>query len=136
MQLLNRVKFVFAYQLFLFTLIDYLLRREYLTQGKRLILKVPGLLGPKPFRPGTPRPRSIFFFTGTPRPGTPQNQNLILGTPRPSYKKCFICFDVYAIGTNFPQSQPLMKDCQLGVSPVNCSDSDIRSYNGKQMYMA
>ena len=28
---------------------------------------VPGLLGPKPFRPGTSRPKSIFF-TVTPRP--------------------------------------------------------------------
>ena len=27
---------------------------------------------------------------------------------------------------NFPQSQPLVKDCQFGVSPVNYSDSDIR----------
>ena len=29
-------------------------------------------------------------------------------------------------GTNFPQSQPLVKDCQFGVSPVNhmYSDSD------------
>ena len=26
--------------------------------------------------------------------------------------------------TNFPQSQPLVKDCQFGVSPVNYSDSD------------
>ena len=24
----------------------------------------------------------------------------------------------------FPQSQPLVKDCQFGVSPVNYSDSD------------
>ena len=29
---------------------------------------VPGLLGPKPFRSGTPRPKSINF-SGTPRPG-------------------------------------------------------------------
>ena len=28
------------------------------------------------------------------------------------------------LGTNFPQSQPLVKDCQFGVSPVNYSDSD------------
>ena len=27
-------------------------------------------------------------------------------------------------GTNFPQSQPLVKDCQFGVSPVNYSDPD------------
>ena len=27
--------------------------------------------------------------------------------------------------TNFPQSQPLVKDCHFGVSPVNHSDSDI-----------
>ena len=32
--------------------------------------------------------------------------------------------------TNFPQSQPLMKDCQFGVSPVNYSDSDT-IYEGK-----
>ena len=31
---------------------------------------------------------------------------------------------VRKIGTNLPQSQPLMKDCQFGVSPVNYSDSD------------
>ena len=28
------------------------------------------------------------------------------------------------LGTNFPQSRPLVKDCQFGVSPVNYSDSD------------
>ena len=28
---------------------------------------------------------------------------------------------------NFPQSQPLVKDCQFGVSPVNYSDSDSDS---------
>ena len=28
--------------------------------------------------------------------------------------------------TIFPQSQPLVKDCHFGVSPVNPSDSDIR----------
>ena len=27
--------------------------------------------------------------------------------------------------TNSPQSQPLVKDCQFGVSPVNYSDSDL-----------
>ena len=26
--------------------------------------------------------------------------------------------------TNFPQSQPLVRDCQFGVSPVNYSDSE------------
>ena len=26
-------------------------------------------------------------------------------------------------GPNLPQSQPLVKDCQFGVSPVNYSDS-------------
>ena len=31
---------------------------------------------------------------------------------------------VRAIGTNFPQSQPMVKDCQFGVPPVNYSDSD------------
>ena len=30
----------------------------------------------------------------------------------------------YETGSNFPQSQPLVKDCQFGVSPVNYSDSD------------
>ena len=30
---------------------------------------------------------------------------------------------VRAIGTNFPQSQPMVRDCQFGVSPVNYSDS-------------
>ena len=29
-----------------------------------------------------------------------------------------------SLGTNFPQSRPLVKDCQFGVSPVNYSDSD------------
>ena len=43
---------------------------------------VPGLLGPKPFRPRTPRPKSIFF-TGTPPPGS----------PRPNYKNAL--FVVY-----------------------------------------
>ena len=28
------------------------------------------------------------------------------------------------LGINFPQSQPLVKNCQFGVSPVNYSDSD------------
>ena len=28
------------------------------------------------------------------------------------------------LGTNFSQSQPLVKDCQFGVSPVNYSDSE------------
>ena len=28
------------------------------------------------------------------------------------------------LGTNFPQSQSLVKDCQFSVSPVNYSDSD------------
>ena len=28
------------------------------------------------------------------------------------------------LGTNLPQSQPLVKDFQFGVSPVNYSDSD------------
>ena len=31
---------------------------------------------------------------------------------------------LWELGTNFPQSQPLVKDCQFGVSPVNYSDSD------------
>ena len=31
---------------------------------------------------------------------------------------------LWEIGTDFPQSQPLVKDCQFGVSPVNYSDSD------------
>ena len=34
------------------------------------------------------------------------------------------------LGTNFPQSQPLVKDCHFGVSPVKYSDSDVyRSKN-------
>ena len=28
------------------------------------------------------------------------------------------------LGTNFPLSQPMVKDCQFGISPVNYSDSD------------
>ena len=32
---------------------------------------------------------------------------------------------LWELGTNFPQSQPLVKDCQFGVSPVNYSDSDL-----------
>ena len=31
------------------------------------------------------------------------------------------------VRTNFPQSRPLVKDCQFGVSPVNYSDSDSDS---------
>ena len=31
------------------------------------------------------------------------------------------------VGTNFPQSQPLVKDCQFGVSPVNYSYFRYRS---------
>ena len=34
---------------------------------------------------------------------------------------------LWELGTNFPQSQPLVKDCQFGVSPVNYSDSDSDS---------
>ena len=36
-----------------------------------------------------------------------------------------------------PQSQPLVKDCQFGVSPVNYSDSDTthgNSWNGRVMF--
>ena len=57
--------------------------------------------------------------------------------PNISNQDCVCCYlyrpcpcDVYfnfckgVLGTNFPQSQPLVKDCQLGVSPVNYSDSD------------
>ena len=29
---------------------------------------------------------------------------------------------LWELGTNFPQSQPLVKDCQFGVSPVNYSE--------------
>ena len=35
---------------------------------------------------------------------------------------------LWELGTNFPQSQPLVKDCQFGVSPVNYSDSDSDNY--------
>ena len=31
---------------------------------------------------------------------------------------------LWELGTYFPQSQPLVKDCHFGVSPVNYSDSD------------
>ena len=31
---------------------------------------------------------------------------------------------LWELGTNFPQSQPLVKDCQFGVSPVNYLDSE------------
>ena len=31
---------------------------------------------------------------------------------------------LWELGTNSPQSQSLVKDCQFGVSPVNYSDSD------------
>ena len=31
---------------------------------------------------------------------------------------------LWELGTNFPQSQPLVKDCQFGVSPVHYSDLD------------
>ena len=34
--------------------------------------------------------------------------------------------------TNFPQSQPLVKDCQFGVSPVNYSDSDRQIFRYSQ----
>ena len=34
---------------------------------------------------------------------------------------------LWELGTNFPQSQHLVRDCQFGVSPVNCSDSDSDS---------
>ena len=36
---------------------------------------------------------------------------------------------LHELGTIFPQSQPLVKDCQFGVSPVNYSDSDANSSN-------
>ena len=35
----------------------------------------------------------------------------------------------HELGTIFPQSQPLVKDCQFGVSPVNHSDSNANSSN-------
>ena len=34
---------------------------------------------------------------------------------------------LWELGPNFPQSRSLVKDCQFGVSPVNCSDSDASS---------
>ena len=59
-----------------------------------LKMAVPGLLGPKPFRPGTPRPKSIFLL-GLLGPG-------LLG---PGIK-CFICgiqwiTNVYLLGFYF-----------------------------------
>ena len=43
-----------------------------------------------------------------------------------------------AIGTNFPQSQPLMKDCHFGVSQVNYSDSEdpVRTESVRGVLMA
>ena len=34
----------------------------FLTSRLQYVTGVPGLLGPKPFRPGTPRPKSIFIL--------------------------------------------------------------------------
>ena len=37
----------------------------------------------------------------------------------------FPCFHS-SLGTNFPQSQPLVKAYQFGISPLNCSESDAQ----------
>ena len=51
--------------------------------------------------------------------------------------KAWFVWDLVAnpedLGTNFPQSRPLVKDCQFGVSPVNYSDSDRFSHDVAQL---
>ena len=44
--------------------------------------------------------------------------------PQFYFKTTFVSNGPKYHGTNFPQSRPLVKDCQFGVSPVNYSDSD------------
>ena len=45
--------------------------------------------------------------------------------------------EIHYVPIILPQSQPLVKDCQFGVSPVNYSDSDTthcNSWNGRVMF--
>ena len=41
---------------------------------------------------------------------------------------------LWELGPNFPQSQPLVKVCQFGVSPVNYSDSEVNSVLDKSCF--
>ena len=88
-------------------------------------LGVAGISTPWPFR--YPQPVKMFIcIASSPR---------LSGTGMTSLNPWFLPLNcqmiaylssplLWELGTNFPQSQPLVKDCQFGVSPVNYSDSD------------
>ena len=88
-------------------------------------LGVAGISTPWPFRYPQPVKMSISR-TSSPRPsGTGMTSLNPLFLPLNCQMIAYLSSPLLLeLGTNFPQSQPLVKDCQFGVSPVNHSDSD------------